>query len=60
MDADLRAYGFSLEAMSTMDWQMCLTAIGLGLLGTGAAGLYPAWKVSRLEPAAVLRGGGLR
>jgi putative ABC transport system permease protein len=56
-DVYLRAYGFSLEATSTVDWQIYLTAVCFGLLGTVVAGIYPAWRVSRLEPAAVLRGG---
>jgi len=38
-----------------LDWVMTSTAIGIALLGSTAAGLYPAWRVCKVPPAAQLK-----
>ena len=38
-----------------IDWVMMATAIGLSVLSGVAAGLYPAWRVCRIPPAAQLK-----
>ena len=38
-----------------LDWVMVLTAIGVSLLSGLSAGLYPAWRVCRIPPAAQLK-----
>jgi putative ABC transport system permease protein len=32
-----------------------VTALGLALLATIAAGLYPAWRIGRIPPAVYLK-----
>jgi putative ABC transport system permease protein len=54
LDTRLQQYGFSLEATSQLNWQICITAMLFGVVGAVAAGLYPSWLVSRVEPAAFL------
>jgi putative ABC transport system permease protein len=54
LDTRLQQYGFSLEATSQLNWQICITAMLFGIVGAVAAGLYPSWLVSRVEPAAFL------
>jgi putative ABC transport system permease protein len=38
-----------------MDWLMVLTAIGIAVASATLAGLYPAWRVCQIPPAAQLK-----
>jgi len=38
-----------------LDWVMTLTAIGIAILSSMCAGLYPAWRVCRIPPATQLK-----
>ncbi|HEX7348804.1 MAG TPA: ABC transporter permease [Rhodanobacteraceae bacterium] len=40
-----------IAALAQLDWADVLTAIALALLATLAAGLYPAWRAARVQPA---------
>jgi putative ABC transport system permease protein len=48
-----RSFGWSMPSVLPVDalWEGLLLALGAALL----AGLYPAWRVSRIEPALALR-----
>ncbi len=39
----------------SLDWVMTLTAIGIAILSSVCAGVYPAWRVCRVPPAAQLK-----
>lgn len=45
----------SVELLARVDTVSVLWALGLALLATIAAGLYPAWRVGRLAPASYLK-----
>ena len=38
-----------------LDWVMILTAIGIAILSSMIAGLYPAWRVCQIPPATQLK-----
>jgi putative ABC transport system permease protein len=38
-----------------LDWLMMFTAIGIAIVSSMIAGLYPAWRVCRIPPAAQLK-----
>ena len=38
-----------------LDWVMMLTAIGIAIVSSMIAGLYPAWRVCQIPPAAQLK-----
>jgi putative ABC transport system permease protein len=48
-----RAFGWSIEAVIPMD--VLLQAMGLAVVAALAAGIYPAWRMSRTPPAPALR-----
>ena len=48
-----RAFGWSIEAVIPMD--VLLQAVGLAVAAALAAGVYPAWRMSRTPPAPALR-----
>ena len=48
-----RAFGWSIEAVIPMD--VLLQAVGLAVAAALAAGIYPAWRMSRTPPAPALR-----
>ena len=39
----------------TLDWVMTITAIGIAITSSMVAGLYPAWRVCQIPPAAQLK-----
>ena len=41
--------------LARLDWVMTLTAIGIAIASGIAAGLYPAWRVCQIPPAAQLK-----
>jgi putative ABC transport system permease protein len=45
----------SPEGLVKLDWLMMFTAIGLAIVSSMIAGLYPAWRVCRIPPAAQLK-----
>ncbi len=38
-----------------MDFSSYLIALGLAVVATFVCGLYPAWRVGRLQPASYLK-----
>jgi putative ABC transport system permease protein len=54
LELRLQPYGFSLEATSRLDWQVAAAAIAFGVTGAVAAGLFPAWRLSRVSVASSL------
>jgi putative ABC transport system permease protein len=48
-----RSFGWTLQLL--VDPGVLLQALGLALLAAALAGLYPAWKMSRANPAMALR-----
>ena len=38
-----------------LDWMMVSAAIGIAIVSSMAAGLYPAWRVCQIPPAAQLK-----
>lgn len=45
----------SPDGLVRLDWPMVLAAIGIAIAGSMIAGLYPAWRVCRIPPAAQLK-----
>ena len=43
------------EGLVRLDWIMMFTAIGIAIASSMVAGLYPAWRVCRIPPAAQLK-----
>lgn len=43
------------RSLSQMDGQMILLALGLSLLASILAGVYPAWRIGKLPPASFLK-----
>jgi putative ABC transport system permease protein len=43
------SFGFALDA------KLVLIALGLALLSAMAAGIYPAWRICRIEPGVYLK-----
>lgn len=48
-------YGDYMQGLATLDLNMVLTAIGLSLLATMIAGIYPTWRACRVQPAHQLK-----
>ncbi|WP_444908757.1 ABC transporter permease [Microbulbifer sp. TRSA005] len=44
-----------LDTVAKMDWIMVIAAIGLALIASLLAGLYPAWRISRTNPSIYLK-----
>ncbi|HEY8568224.1 ABC transporter permease [Microbulbifer sp.] len=44
-----------MDRVASMDWTMMLAAIGLAMLSSLLAGLYPAWRISRTNPSIYLK-----
>jgi putative ABC transport system permease protein len=44
-----------MDRVAAMDWAMMLAAIGLAVLSSLLAGLYPAWRISRTNPSIYLK-----
>ena len=45
----------ALDSVAAMDWLMMSAAIGLAILSSLLAGLYPAWRISRTNPSIYLK-----
>jgi putative ABC transport system permease protein len=45
----------SPAALVKLDWVMMFTAIGIAIASSLVAGVYPAWRVCRIPPAAQLK-----
>lgn len=45
----------SAPGLASLDWVMVLTAIAVAMGSSMIAGLYPAWRVCRIPPAAQLK-----
>ena len=45
----------SPDGLVRLDWIMVSTAIGIAILSSLIAGLYPAWRVCNIPPAAQLK-----
>jgi putative ABC transport system permease protein len=45
----------SPNGLVTLDWVMVSSAIGLAIVSSMIAGLYPAWRVCKIPPAAQLK-----
>jgi len=43
------------DGLVSLDWVMVMTAIGLAVASSMMAGLYPAWRVCKIPPAAQLK-----
>jgi putative ABC transport system permease protein len=43
------------DGLVSLDWVMVMTAIGLAVVSSMIAGLYPAWRVCKIPPAAQLK-----
>ena len=46
---------FGIQIGAGMDLTLFLIALGLALLAAMIAGLYPAWKICRIEPGVQLK-----
>ncbi|MCW8125038.1 ABC transporter permease [Microbulbifer halophilus] len=44
-----------MDTVASMNWLMMLSAIGLAILSSLLAGLYPAWRISRTNPSIYLK-----
>lgn len=51
----LRELYNSYEAVTHVDWSVGLMALGIALLAGVLAGLYPTWRICRVEPAPYLK-----
>ncbi len=43
------------DGLVSLDWVMMFTAIGIAIASGMIAGVYPAWRVCRIPPAAQLK-----
>lgn len=43
------------EGLVRLDWIMMITAVGISIISGVMAGLYPAWRVCQIPPAAQLK-----
>ena len=48
-------YGDYMQGLATLDTNMMILAIGLALLSTILAGLYPTWRACNIQPAQQLK-----
>ncbi|SDJ68662.1 ABC transporter permease [Microbulbifer yueqingensis] len=48
------SFGY-IDQVATMDWLMMLAAVGMAILASLLAGIYPAWRVSRTNPSLYLK-----
>ena len=44
-----------IDQIASMNWLMMLAAVGLAVLASLLAGLYPAWRISRTNPSVYLK-----
>ncbi|HZF26431.1 MAG TPA: ABC transporter permease [Steroidobacteraceae bacterium] len=51
----LRQLYNSYEAVTRLDWSVGLMALGIALIAGILAGLYPTWRICRVEPAPYLK-----
>ncbi len=51
----VRGWFEDFEKITQLDWSMIGLALGLSLLASLAAGLYPTWRVCRIAPARHLK-----
>jgi len=47
--------GSGLQSMAHIDTTSLITAMLLAIVATFAAGLYPAWRIGRIQPAVYLK-----
>ena len=45
----------NIDRIASMDWIMMMAAVGLAILASLLAGLYPAWRISRTNPSVYLK-----
>jgi len=45
----------SYEAVTRLDWSVGLVALGIALVAGILAGLYPTWRICRVQPAPYLK-----
>jgi len=45
----------SPDSLARMDWLMVLAAVGIAVVSSMVAGVYPAWRVCNIPPAAQLK-----
>lgn len=48
-------YGDSMKGLAELDWVMVLLAMGLALLSSLLAGLYPTWRACTVQPSQQLK-----
>lgn len=53
--ATMRGLYENYEQLTRLDFEMVLAALGISLLAGVLAGLYPAWRVCRVQPASYLK-----
>jgi putative ABC transport system permease protein len=51
----LRQLYNSYEAVTRLDWEVGMMALALSLIAGAIAGLYPTWRICRLQPAPYLK-----
>ena len=51
----IRVLNDAPDGLVTLDWIMVLTAISVAIISSIVAGIYPAWRVCRIPPAAQLK-----
>ena len=54
----LQGIGFLYDTppgLARLDWTMASAALGISIVSGVIAGLYPAWRVCRIPPAAQLK-----
>jgi putative ABC transport system permease protein len=47
--------GGGLQALAHIDVASVMIAIALAVVATFAAGIYPAWRIGRIQPAVYLK-----
>jgi putative ABC transport system permease protein len=47
--------GAGLQALAHIDYNSVMIAVALAVIATFAAGIYPAWRIGRIEPAVYLK-----
>jgi putative ABC transport system permease protein len=51
----IRALYDAPDGLVRLDWLMVLTAMAIAVISSAAAGIYPAWRVCKIPPAAELK-----